>query len=649
MMERMGWTSGSGLGSHLQGRTGPVEALGNETRVGLGFSSTTTTTTSSATTIPKLKFNNKLSKCTKDDQTRALNRLLRPVFELQGVIKKRKIQDNDDDDDENQQQRRWYVSKPRQEQSLWSSLVTRVVMNVSKKDELENKVLEMDPSQRVTRNLCLSMLSSKLLDDVKILNKMISTTPSSSSHITHFVRSLPSIREEFQHRIEELVREKEFRHLGIEIMRDLVWCRPAVSSRCLDFMLSCTIEEKDEELRNEIITCLTENTFQMYTGRIENFAVENLKKNGWPLYAALCMKRPELISSSSSSSDQDRLLSNLFGSIESEEEREAFLKDLRNRMFFEGVTEEILRLMRAEKEEEKGDEEEEEKKDEEKKKSSAGSRLIELMLSPITIPTKIEERILICAVEALCSENKSEKLEPIDSWRETVVHLYEKTSNESFLVALAPLLSAEGLEKYISTMLNFVVKDKKKKKRTSSIKSFLSHVSGGSKGAVDLVCSLIRVDVDSKEKELFKTVCDTLKLCLKQFEPHIVGNALRRVIHNTKRELPLLLLRTILMFFKRHSNLKLQIVEMLRRLVDRQVWTRPRLWEGFKILLRILLPETCSVCVNLPFDRLELLETDDSQRDVLMEHLRNYVNSKQGSGETFSPDLLGWLGIDIAT
>ena len=64
----------------------------------------------------------------------------------------------------------------------------------------------MNPSDDATRNLYLSMLSSKMMDDVNMLNKIIaSSTP---NNVNHFVRSLPSIRKELQQRFEELVRDK---------------------------------------------------------------------------------------------------------------------------------------------------------------------------------------------------------------------------------------------------------------------------------------------------------------------------------------------------------------------------------------------------------------------------------------------------------
>lgn len=107
MMERMGWTPGSGLGRSGQGRTGPLQASGNQSRDGLGYGSSKTTSLPST-----LQFQSKLSKCTKQDQARALERLLSPVFELRGVIKEKMEEEEevDDDDEESNQEeeRRWY-------------------------------------------------------------------------------------------------------------------------------------------------------------------------------------------------------------------------------------------------------------------------------------------------------------------------------------------------------------------------------------------------------------------------------------------------------------------------------------------------------------------------------------------------------------
>jgi hypothetical protein len=158
-----------------------------------------------------------------------------------------------------------------------------------------------------------------------------------------------------------------------------------------------------------------------YKDRIEEFARENLKntRRGWSLYAALCMKSPDLISKD----EQERVLIDLFRSIETSEDRVAFLKNLRTKTFFEGVTSEIRRRHHVEEEQKEAKEEEEE--DEEKEgKGSAASALIELMLKSSKKITKIDEEILLCAVEALCTENNSESLEPIESWRSSVIMLY---------------------------------------------------------------------------------------------------------------------------------------------------------------------------------------------------------------------------------
>ena len=301
--------------------------------------------------------------------------------------------------------------------------MTRIMMNVTEKADFETKILNMNPSDDATRNLYLSMLSSKMMDDVNMLNKIIAS--SNSNDINHFVRSLPSIRKELQDRFEELVRDKTSRRVGTDIMKDLVWCRPAVSSECLNFLLSCAIEENDEELRDDIVTCLMEDVFtEMYKDRIEEFARENLKntRRGWSLYAALCMKSPDLISSSRD--DEERVLIDLFRSIETSEDRVAFLKNLRTKTFFEGVTSEIRRRHHVEEEQKEAKEEEEEEDEEKEGKSSAASALIELMLKSSKKITKIDEEILLCAVEALCTENNSESLEPIESWRSSVIMLY---------------------------------------------------------------------------------------------------------------------------------------------------------------------------------------------------------------------------------
>ena len=156
MMERMGWTPGSGLGRTEQGRTGPLNATGNESRDGLGYDSSRTTTTTSL--LPKLQFQNELSKCTKQDQTRALERLLYPVFELRGVRKEKdKGEEEEEKEGEKEEtERRWHVAKPSNIQSMWESILTRIMMNTTERVHFQTKMLDMNPSHDTTRNLYLS-------------------------------------------------------------------------------------------------------------------------------------------------------------------------------------------------------------------------------------------------------------------------------------------------------------------------------------------------------------------------------------------------------------------------------------------------------------------------------------------------------------
>ena len=63
------------------------------------------------------------------------------------------------------------------------------------------------------------------------------------------------------------------------------------------------------------------------------------------------------------------------------------------------------------------------------------------------------------------------------------------------------------------------------------------------------------------------------------------------------------------------------------------------------MLLKVMMPDTCTVCLSLPIDHLKSFVNRDTE---LMNYLSNYVLKKRESGESFGPTLLSWLGVEVS-
>lgn len=105
------------------------------------------------------------------------------------------------------------------------------------------------------------------------------------------------------------------------------------------------------------------------------------------------------------------------------------------------------------------------------------------------------------------------------------------------------------------------------------------------------------------------------------FRSDVLSAALSVLVEETP--VPLLFMRTAIMAVKAHHTLASYVsTSLLHRLVEKHVWTEPRLWDGFALCVAITAPESFGTLLDLPPAQLEdVLAKQAAVRAPLREYL----------------------------
>lgn len=120
-------------------------------------------------------------------------------------------------------------------------------------------------------------------------------------------------------------------------------------------------------------------------------------------------------------------------------------------------------------------------------------------------------------------------------------------------------------------------------------------------GAADMLVHLHSIE----DSIPLKRAVDAIQICLVLpaiFKPDILANALQQLLNLPK--LPTMLLRTMIQCCALHKPLSSFVVGLLARLIPREIWTMPKLWDGFVRCVRTLAPSSFAVLLQLPTERL---------------------------------------------
>uniref|UniRef100_A0A7S2B7D7 Symplekin C-terminal domain-containing protein n=1 Tax=Haptolina brevifila TaxID=156173 RepID=A0A7S2B7D7_9EUKA len=118
----------------------------------------------------------------------------------------------------------------------------------------------------------------------------------------------------------------------------------------------------------------------------------------------------------------------------------------------------------------------------------------------------------------------------------------------------------------------------------------------------------------------------------------IVTTALQLILRH--EPLPLLSIRTAIQSLQLYPPLGVRFIpELLQHLVNRQVWTLPKLWIGFLKCVEMDTPHSLPVLISLPQEALiDALQKQPSLREPLMCYAASHLS-------TVPPPALDVLGL----
>ncbi|XP_042062968.1 symplekin-like isoform X1 [Salvia splendens] len=185
----------------------------------------------------------------------------------------------------------------------------------------------------------------------------------------------------------------------------------------------------------------------------------------------------------------------------------------------------------------------------------------------------------------------------------TVKHLYETRLKDATI--LIPILSAFSRDEVLPIFPRLVQLPLPK------FQMALAHILQGSAHtgpALTPVEVLVAIHDISPERDSLplKKITDTCSACFEQrtvFTQQVLAKALNQMVDRTP--LPLLFMRTVIQAIDAFPSLVDFVMDILSKLVNRQVWRMPKQWVGFLKCISQTQPHSFKVLLQLPSPQLE--------------------------------------------
>ncbi|XP_021722508.1 uncharacterized protein LOC110689995 [Chenopodium quinoa] len=220
------------------------------------------------------------------------------------------------------------------------------------------------------------------------------------------------------------------------------------------------------------------------------------------------------------------------------------------------------------------------------------------LLRIISDPPMGSENLLMLVLQIL-----AEQTTPPPDLISTVKHLYEtKLKDATILIPMLSSLSKNEVLPIFPRLVDLPL---------DKFQQALAHILQGSAHTGPAltpaeVLVAIHDIVPEKEKIALKKVTDACTACFEQrtvFTQHVLAKALNQMVDRTP--LPLLFMRTVIQAIDAFPTLVEFVMEVLSKLVNRQIWRMPKLWVGFLKCVSQTQPHSFQVLLKLPAPQLE--------------------------------------------
>ncbi|XP_038717736.1 uncharacterized protein LOC120010897 isoform X1 [Tripterygium wilfordii] len=220
------------------------------------------------------------------------------------------------------------------------------------------------------------------------------------------------------------------------------------------------------------------------------------------------------------------------------------------------------------------------------------------LLHVISDPPQGSENLLTLVLQILTQE-----MTPSADLIATVKHLYEtKLKDVSILIPMLSSLSKDEVLPIFPRLVDLPIE---------KFQTALAHILQGSAHtgpALTPAEVLVAIHDISPEKDglALKKIIDACSTCFEQrtvFTQQVLAKALNQMVDQTP--LPLLFMRTVIQAIDAFPKLVDFVMEILSKLVNRQVWRMPKLWVGFLKCVSQTQPHSFHVLLQLPSPQLE--------------------------------------------
>ncbi|PWA43619.1 Symplekin [Artemisia annua] len=220
------------------------------------------------------------------------------------------------------------------------------------------------------------------------------------------------------------------------------------------------------------------------------------------------------------------------------------------------------------------------------------------LLKIISDPPQGSENLLTLVMQVMC-----EGTTPSADLVATVKRLYETKLKDATI--LIPILSTFTKDEVLPIFPRLV------QLPLDKFQTALAHILQGSAHmgpALTPAEVLVAIHDISPEKDgvPLKKVMDACSACFEQrtvFTQQVLAKALNQMVDQTP--LPLLFMRTVIQAIDAFPKLVDFVMELLSKLVSKQVWRMPKLWVGFLKCISQTQPHSFRVLLQLPSPQLE--------------------------------------------
>ena len=199
-----------------------------------------------------------------------------------------------------------------------------------------------------------------------------------------------------------------------------------------------------------------------------------------------------------------------------------------------------------------------------------------------------------------------------------VKKLYEdRVKDVRFLIPVLNGLSKMEMIQYLPQLIQC---------QTAVVKEVFMRVFSNNRGPMSPSDLLISLHTLGNDPNHTKTVVNVTKICFAEraiYDKGVLAVVLNKLME--EKDIPILFMRTVIQSLAMYPSMQGFIINILQRLITKQVWKQKVVWDGFIKACEKTMPQSYPVMLQLPPQQLEqFLEEAPKLREPLLLHVQNF-------------------------